>query len=225
VSALKAARGMRLYAEMVARIWRCPMTAAEISFELQMRTWSVLQVLRRLHHAKLVHACAWKRESAKGPLAPVFTFGSAADVEHPSGPRRGSIAAHWSTAPKPHIELLAFVQAVRSLREPIAVKDLCDAVGAAEGPIGRLVRHMRELGMVRIAAWDQAPARVPIALYALGTMRDAPRPKRQDRADIARAYRARRSALVRARRLSQALVTGKRVPLVNSVFALGGNSQ
>lgn len=199
-------RGMHGYATIYCMLKRSPSTARQVDERFGKMRSRTRSLIRLMHEQGLVHICGW-RPSTEGNLAAVWRAGAGVDVPAPGRvlPKRRSGTVR--------VELVAFAHLMRALAEPISAKALMEAVGVTENPMYTLLKHMKELRLIRIVEWDLTIGTTPVALYQLGSGRDADRPQATPMRELWRRENERR----RTRNQMQALIRRTVAPLTDAV--------
>lgn len=97
------------------------------------------------------------------------------------------------------------VRRVIELEGPVSAATISDRLGKRHGALARQLRHLRDMGEVRISEWQEPPSRGRWApLYSIGSGRDAPPPTYPERKEHSRTYRAKRWPEIRSRAQARA---------------------
>lgn len=96
----------------------------------------------------------------------------------------------------PRTNVIAFARLIDALHEPSSISELCEESGLYPSVVRRVVRSMRDLKLVRRAAYRRRHGR-PIELWALGSGTDARRPQPMTRSEVNARYSRRRASTER----------------------------
>lgn len=195
--------GHRLSYGGYANILRCiqiePMTANQVGEIVNKDVRSVLQILQRMRDLlSFVRIGGWKKVSHKGKLVPIFEQGEGADVPYPGkkAPPAYKVSS-WTVRP----DLIAFCATLQIIVDegPCSRHQLREAGGIAPRTLLILTNHCRSIGLMRIEKFERRTESngVPMGLWGLGNLRDAPRPLRKPPGESVREYQRRRYAMQR----------------------------
>lgn len=169
-------RGQRIgwagYADILRTLQLRPSTTAEVGALVGIEPINAQVVLRRMRHARLIHVQAWQPTPGSNARAvSVWAAGHAPDAPYPNGkPQQAKASNNISS------QLIAFASIVRALEMAITVADLAKATGVNACHLYRLLRHMRRIGLARVADWGGNRGK-PAAMWELGNAPCAPRPR------------------------------------------------
>lgn len=181
------------YIALLGHLSQGPATAMEIGRAVGVQALSIRSTLRRMLSLRLVHVDS----IIAGPRnAPTMRWAAGA----------GPVTAAPCCAPmQPRAELISFAALLRALAEPMSAAELADTTGTSRNNLYRALPLLRQAGLIRIAEWQvRLHGGSPLALHALGSGPDAPRPKPlprkliQKRSRDARLSRQRQAAVSRA---------------------------
>lgn len=177
------AKGGRFYVSVLACIrfgWARTDVAMVKRFKCNRRT--VNDLTKRLAAAGLIYPGAWELSGTH--WVPVWRIGNKPHAPHPRG------KALQKLPPKP--EVVAFVALWNELQTPSTTRQLVEASGIDRITVGRILKHARELRMVRIAGWMDHPGQGQRApMYAIGGGADEPKPAPRPMAELQREYMSR----------------------------------
>lgn len=173
--ATKHRLGFAGYCRILSSIMSHPGTGIELAERLKVDGNGLNHILRSLHRMKLIHRPEWVRPKPHSVLIPVWHGGSGGDVEpmvnakrYTCRPARGQAVMLGTIA-----EVLA--------EGPMSMNDLAEEVGRHRETMIRLVRIMREHGLIRIAEWQQNGGNpVPLYVYGRGPNKKKPKPMTDD---------------------------------------------
>lgn len=156
----------------------------------------VASLTKRLAAAGLIRPIAWELSGTH--WVAVWGYGPGKTVPHPNG--------RALAKPRLGAEVLAFSMLWSELAHPTTSADLTEASGYGRVTTNRILRHARDLRMVRVGDW-QTPAHggAMAPMYVLGGKADEPKPAPQSRSDMQRAYAARVAEKRRALRITTAI--------------------
>lgn len=213
--------GWGLYATLLRAVIDGPSTSSEIAQRTQTNKATVRTIMRRLRGLRLTHVAGYGVAGSKNTPVPRWGYGDLPDAPLPTCLRSGREVNHQSTRLppiKPRAELITFATIVRELQgdAPLTVPELASLTGINRAFAYTVVRHFRELGLVRIADWA-VPMRsgMPVAMYEFAVDEpDRPRPAKGDRKARARVRDAGRRERARQQRALHALAAN------SSIFTL-----
>jgi hypothetical protein len=165
------------------------------------------RILRLLHDNGIVGICGWEASGLRKNVAPVYCYPPTTDVPRPLT-KSGQPSKHkyaMLERAKPRLEVTTFVAMMRALAEPIEGVEFAHVCGIHYNSSLRFVKHALAIGLIHIAGWVQRlDGGAPSRLLAIGIgLPNAPRPKRQSKRDLHRAYmRDRAERLVQLRTLA-----------------------
>lgn len=198
--ALKSPRlGMRGYLCVLGYLAAGPATSFDIAADFGLTSQQhVRELVNRMGELRMAHTVGKVRTGRAGPPTPQWLAGPGPVERTTSVPCRERFP-----------ELMQLRRILAALEDPCGVKALALEVGSNYALMQELLAIMHTLRMAHIVAWD-LPSNpqgggVPVAQWALGAGRHAPRPKRVGNAAVKRAWYARNAARRRADALQGAL--------------------
>jgi hypothetical protein len=194
------ARGTLRYATMLYLLGQEPCTAATMGLRIGRGGNTAQVILRQLHHRGLVHIAEWRREALRGAHSPVWAAGKGKDASVPLGANGKPIRRVAATPPPHSVDMMTFSMVIAAFEDPCSTPNLCELVGCCRHTAQRLIRHMRALRLIYIAAWDVELPGPPLPMYRLGNRPNATRPKPKPQLDVWRDYRVRQRQLHASRR-------------------------
>lgn len=187
--------GHKDYATIMRALWTGPKTIPELAQAIGRKPLSVSKVMRAMWSQRLVHISAWSLNVAR--YAPIWGAGDKTDATLPPG-------VDGRITPLVRSEVVSFANFWRCLVDGASVAEIAHDTGLCNGTIYQLIRHCRELSIVRIKGWRRPPRDMGdhIAVFGLGTTKDAPRPPATPTPELNRRAWARRKQKLAAIRLS-----------------------
>lgn len=180
--------GLGVYAS-VYHFLRKPATPAELADKFSLNRINANELLREMKGLGLVHVCDWRRVGSTGNRSRVFKAGAGVDAPLPPT-RLGEPSRTPHPAPlRPRAHLIAFKSVLEALDAGLSREQMSQETGLSMSCLQRLIKHMREIGMVRICAWRTSNPRIP--LYELGWSPDHPKPPPMTNAEICKRRRER----------------------------------
>lgn len=164
--------GFAGYCRILSGIISKPGTGAELAQRFGVCPNGMAYVLRSMHRMNLIHRADWVRPKAHSVLVPVWHGGKGADVVPIVAAKRYTSRTARTSA----ITLGSIAEALE--HGPLPMLELSQDVGLHRETMIRLVRIMRDHGLMRIAAWEPrekggGPA---VPMYAFGRGKDKSKP-------------------------------------------------
>lgn len=176
-------KGCRFYVSVLACIrFGRARTDAALMRKFQCNRRTVHDLTKRLAAAGLIYPGGWQLSGSH--WMPVWRAGNKPHAPHPLGKTLQKLP--------PRREVVAFVAFWNELQMPTTTRQLVEVSGIDRITAGRIIKHARELRMVRIAGWmghlgqgHRAP------MFAIGGAADEPKPAARPMAELQREYHAR----------------------------------
>lgn len=187
--------GARLFCAILDALKAGPMTRVEIREALGLSKCGIYNAVDDLHSLGLVRCVEMRGRSA------VFASGDGPSIPYRSAPARDlavGFGAVW--------------RAIEA--GPISRKELIEVTGRWHGSIVPCLHAMRQFGVVHIAEWERQQG-APMALYALGQRKDAPRPGRLGQSVSGKRWR--QSVKARSAQLMALHALAGRAPVLGSL--------
>jgi hypothetical protein len=197
---LKATRlGMRGYLCVLGYLAAGPATSFDIATDFGLTAQQyVRELVNRMGELGMAHTVGKVRTGRAGPLTPLWLAGPGPVERTTTTPCRERFP-----------ELMHLRRILAALEDPCGVKVLARDVGSNYAQVQALLAIAYALRMAHIVAWDLPTnpqgGGVPVAQWALGAGRHAPRPQRVGNLAVKRAWYARNAARRRADALQGAL--------------------
>lgn len=155
-----------------------PMTIPELAEQFSMSDAAAADFVVSLHKLGEAHITSWKSEPGTH-TKPVYVVGAGEDAKQPEWRGRHRIpGVRLYERSRPKSDVIAMVSLLRAMAEPKCMAELTAETGMAHQTVLRGLKYLRESGMARIAEWERRDmGGAPVAFFALGMGRDAPRPK------------------------------------------------
>lgn len=135
-----------------------------------------------------------------GPYVPVYELSKA--MTERSGQPAGK---HFRKT-----ELVAFCEFIKALSEGLQSRQmLVERSGLNYHTVLKLVRHCRDIKLIRVDGWEvqvSGHGGAPIELFGIGSRADEPKPRPMPNAERCRAYYHRRAAAEASMAIAQAFV-------------------
>ena len=209
-----AIKGGRFYVSVLACI-RFGRARTDLAlrnrFKCNRRT--VNDLTKRMAALGLIHVSGWELSGTH--WMPVWKIGDKPHAPHPMGKVLQKL--------RPRQDVTAFAALWSELETASTTRQLMDASGIDRITLGRIIKHARDLRMVRIAGWMPHPgqgARIP--MYALGGAADEPRPAARPMAELQRESAARIAAREKTSLLYAAITGRPLVPARQSQARIAG---
>lgn len=173
--------GIAGYCKLLAYL-KTPRTADEVQAYMGLNNTTARQMLRWMLRLKLVHRPEWYRPAPKSRMVARWALGAEGDLPCPDR----------KDAPPParvHAGLVLVATVVEVLKEPTTINELADELQMHPESAARLIRHLREHGLARIKSWIKPPIGVTVAQHVYGGGRDAQRPARLPKKELAKKHR------------------------------------
>lgn len=190
------------YATMYRMLLDEPTTAMDMAERMGVSKQTVCRVLDRFCDVGFAHRCAWVSPRYRSKEVALYAAGEGQDAPHPAH-HKGRARLRHNALP----EVVAMTRILVLLRAPIARSDLVEQSGCSAVNLRRLLNHCRDIGLVRIAAWDKTNPGKPAAMFCIGEGQDAPRPQPKSRSQINREQRLGRLAKERQLTLIRAIAS------------------
>lgn len=192
------------YVDILKSLMDAPATSAEMSERMNIGACRMRIILNRFHELGVIHISDWAKKNTvpTGARVAVFSFGKA-----PDAPGKGN--GRQDRKPRKlvrQVEQTQVVYVMRLLMEPITKLDLAKASGSGERSVLLLVNRLHQHGMCHISEWVPSPKYgAPVAMYKLGSGKDAKRPIPLTRAQMSRNAWERRKQRNHMQRLINAM--------------------
>ncbi|MEY2875260.1 MAG: hypothetical protein RLZZ373_2631 [Pseudomonadota bacterium] len=177
------------YVDMLNAVRMRQQTAQSVAANVGVIDATAASIMWRMADLGLVHEIRWTdNRRGWGDLVPIYAFGPGPRVPNPNKVDRHRVSRHTLRT-----ELVALSHLMRALIEgPHSISELVDICGITRTSVAKLVKHCRAIKMVRIADWETPASCQRIAMYAIGSAKDEPKPQRQTNAERNASYRNRR---------------------------------
>lgn len=181
----RAPHGWRGYVAVLKYIQKQPRSSAEISERFGASRTAAQSLCRALVAAKLAHIGGWhKNPGERGQWVAMYLAGEGEEVAYPGRirPQKPERRRNIKSS------LLSLALILRTLEQPVSIKELVEFTGCSYGPLVELLKTLRELNMARVV--DYMPrvgsAGRPERLFALGSAPDALPPPRMTAEELAK---------------------------------------
>ncbi len=173
----KGVRGYYAYAKLMRTLLEAPATSNFLSDKHDFTRKSVPQLMRRLHHLKVVHIGDWERIEQRGcGWKEVWALGEGADAPQP-------LRSDGLKSFRPPFKLrfrsqvFNFGQLMLALRDGHTVLSMRDLTGIERHCLDDLLAFMKQLHLIHITEWHRNPSGSPSPVFKLGDKCNQPRPK------------------------------------------------
>lgn len=191
-----------LYTDIVRGLQSQPGTGREVAERHGICACTARALLRELHTVGILRVSGWRRVGNCGPLDRLFTTKPGEDVPPPLSTVGRPLLLKPPKRSRPRPAVIAFAALWEALHDPSTAHQIAEECGMGQQAIYRFLAHARSLRLVRVSGWVRIGV-VPVALYALGSKADVPRPERMPNAAVKRRCRQRK-----AERVTMALLGG-----------------
>jgi len=207
LSATPPKRGIQTYACMLRWIKTMPMTSREVADHLGLSKFdAVVVTLRWLHSKGVIHIHGWRVSgtATQGLAHEVWGFGAGTDAPAPR--REDGTLGHYRArkAAPVKIGLLAFAILCQALALGTDLKSAVELTGCDRSRLGRDLKFMRSIRLIRIAEWIRNPFGSPTPIYRFGSASSVGRPRPRTREETLRATAAQRREKYHATKLLRA---------------------
>lgn len=173
----KGVRGYYAYAKLMRTLLEGPATSKALSEKHGFKRQAVPELMRRLHHLKVVHIGDWERIPQRGcGWREVWALGEGADAPRP-------LRCDGLKSLRPPFKLgfrsqvFNFGQLMLALRDGHTVLSMRDLTGIERHCLDDLLQFMRKLRLIHIPEWYRNTSGSPSPVFKLGDKRNEPRPK------------------------------------------------
>ena len=197
-------RGIRGYASVLAALSFDPLSIHQLSERFGVNRQNMMDIVRGLHHHGMIHVSDWfKPGHHGGHWREVWSAGPSDDVPRPLG-FRGRVVGSRRAPHTFRAELHHFSLLVQALEEGQSAPSLVELIGLGRDSTSLVIKHMKALQVIHIAAWESTRFGLPLPVYRMGlTMRDKPRPKPPTKREHNQRYWAGRTQRLKDRSMCQ----------------------
>jgi len=186
----KTKLGFQGYASLLRSVMHDPASSRELAEAHGWTVDGVKETFRRWRKQGVVHVADWRQDDAHKHFSEVWFIGRGKEPPKPLGYRGVPGVRHERIRLDLRSNVFTFGLIMRALEDGHTAVDLANLLGIHRTTSQRLLSHMRTEEMVHVSSWVTPSCGPDIAVYKLGTRRDASHPTRPDKPTRLKARRA-----------------------------------
>lgn len=195
--------GLLAWARVLVELHKQPMMALDVvrMRGIPGRGQRVSEQLWQLQRAGLVHVATWVQQRRASVYTPVFAGGEGVSAPYPVALTKRPVPGSTRTHVPAGVELVAFIELIRALKEGASRLDLNEATGVYHHRIAPVLAMLRAEGFLHTCGWrktiDHGGKWTEVVKFGPGVNVRKPVPQRRSRivAKSAKICKARRAHL------------------------------